>query len=171
MLLMTYEWGYTYGPPMAVAPLNQVRRVVEYAVSEIPPRKIDLGIPNYGYDWPLPFVRGETKATSIGNVQAVRIAIEQDVPIQFDEVAQSPFFTYSQAGENAPQEGGGEGAVVSRGDAVSVEHEVWFEDVRSLQGKFDLIREFDLGGCGYWQIMRWFAANWRLLYKNFYTEK
>ncbi len=78
---------------------------------------------------------------------------------------------YSQAGENAPQEGGGEGAVVPRGDAVSVEHEVWFEDVRSLQGKFDLIREFDLGGCGYWQIMRWFAANWRLLYKNFYTEK
>lgn len=75
----------------------------------------------------------------------MRIAIEQDVPIQFDEVAQSPFFTYSQAGENAPQEGGGEGAVVSRGDAVSVEHEVWFEDVRSLQGKFDLIREFDLG--------------------------
>ncbi len=171
VLLMTYEWGYPYGPPMAVAPLNQVRRVVEYAVSEIPPRKIDLGIPNYGYDWPLPFVRGETKATSIGNVQAVRIAIEQDVPIRFDEVAQSPFFTYSQAGENAPQEGGGEGAVVSRGDAVSVEHEVWFEDVRSLQGKFDLIREFDLGGCGYWQIMRWFAANWRLLYKNFYTEK
>ncbi len=171
VLLMTYEWGYTYGPPMAVAPLNQVRRVVEYAVSEIPPRKIDLGIPNYGYDWPLPFVRGETKATSIGNVQAVRIAIEQDVPIRFDEVAQSPFFTYSQAGENAPQEGGGEGAVVPRGDAVSVEHEVWFEDVRSLQGKFDLIREFDLGGCGYWQIMRWFAANWRLLYKNFYTEK
>lgn len=58
VLLMTYEWGYTYGPPMAVAPLNQVRRVVEYAVTEIPPQKIDLGIPNYGYDWPLPFVRG-----------------------------------------------------------------------------------------------------------------
>ncbi|MCI9073145.1 MAG: LysM peptidoglycan-binding domain-containing protein [Lachnospiraceae bacterium] len=171
VLLMTYEWGYTYGPPMAVAPLNQVRRVVEYAVSEIPPQKIDLGIPNYGYDWPLPFVKGETKATSIGNVQAVRIAIEQDVPIQFDEVAQSPFFTYTQAGENAPQEGGGGGAVVSQGSDAAIEHEVWFEDVRSLQGKFDLIREFDLGGCGYWQIMRWFAANWRLLYKNFYTEK
>lgn len=154
VLLMTYEWGYTYGPPMAVAPLNQVRRVVEYAVTEIPPEKIDLGIPNYGYDWPLPFVRGETAATSIGNIQAVRIAIEQGVAIQFDDVAQSPFFTYQQA----------------EGEAV-VEHEVWFEDVRSLQGKFDLIREFGLGGCGYWQIMRWFAANWRLLYKNFYIEK
>ncbi len=48
VLLMTYEWGYTYGPPMAVAPINQVRRVVEYALTEIPASKIDLGIPNYG---------------------------------------------------------------------------------------------------------------------------
>ena len=27
VLLMTYEWGYTYGPPMAVAPLPNVRQV------------------------------------------------------------------------------------------------------------------------------------------------
>ncbi len=50
VMLMTYEWGYTYGPPMAVAPLNEVRRVVQYAVTEIPPQKLLLGIPNYGYD-------------------------------------------------------------------------------------------------------------------------
>ena len=54
VLLMTYEWGYTYGPPMAVAPINQVRRVVDYALTEIPAEKMNLGIPNYGYDWPLP---------------------------------------------------------------------------------------------------------------------
>ncbi len=149
-LIMTYEWGYTYGPPMAVAPLNQVRRVVEYAVTEIAPQKLDLGIPNYGYDWPLPYVRGVTAATTIGNVQAVQIAIEQGVAIQFDELSQSPFFTYESAG---------------------VQHEVWFEDVRSIQQKFELIKEFGLGGCGYWQIMRWWRANWRLLYKNFYVDR
>ncbi len=149
-LLMTYEWGYTYGPPMAVAPLNQVRRVVEYAVTEIPVEKLDLGIPNYGYDWPLPYERGVTAATVIGNVQAVQIAIAQKVPIQFDAVAQSPFFLYESEG---------------------IQHEVWFEDVRSIQKKFELIKEFSLGGCGYWQIMRWWRANWRLLYKNFYVEK
>ncbi|MBQ8821834.1 MAG: LysM peptidoglycan-binding domain-containing protein [Lachnospiraceae bacterium] len=149
-LLMTYEWGYTYGPPLAVAPINQVRRVVEYAVTEIPPEKLDLGIPNYGYDWPLPYERGVTMATTIGNVQAVQIAIAQGVEIQYDEIAQSPFFTYETEG---------------------IRHEVWFEDVRSIQQKFELIREFGLGGCGYWQIMRWWRANWRLLYKNFYVEK
>lgn len=149
-LIMTYEWGYTYGPPLAVAPINQVRRVIEYAVTEIPVAKIDLGIPNYGYDWPLPYERGITAATTIGNVQAVQIAITQGVDIQFDEVAQSPYFIYLDGG---------------------VEHEVWFEDVRSMEKKFELIKEFDLGGCGYWQIMRWWRANWRLLYKNFYIDK
>ena len=50
VFLMTYEWGYTYGPPMAVAPLDKVREVVEYAVTQIQPEQLILGIPNYGYE-------------------------------------------------------------------------------------------------------------------------
>lgn len=137
---------------MAVAPINQVRRVVQYALTEIPANKIDLGIPNYGYNWPLPFERGVTRAATIGNIQAVRIAIEQGAAIAFDEISQSPFFTY-----------------VDRNNGIM--HEVWFEDVRSLQAKFDLIKEFNLRGCGYWQIMQWFRANWLLLAENFYIRK
>lgn len=146
VLLMTYEWGYTYGPPMAVAPINQVRRVVEYALTEIEPEKIDLGIPNYGYDWPLPYVRGETKAETINNIQAVRIAIQNNAIIRFDDVAQSPYFNYIKDG---------------------IEHEVWFEDVRSLEAKFKLIEEYQLRGCDYWTIMHWFLANWELLRTQF----
>lgn len=144
VLLMTYEWGYTYGPPMAVAPLNKVRQVVEYALTEIAPEKILLGVPNYGYDWILPFVRGESQAVTIGHVEAVQIAINNGVPIQYDETAQSPFFLYERDG---------------------VMHEVWFEDVRSLERKYDLIREFGLRGMGVWQIMRLFRAMW-LLYED-----
>jgi spore germination protein len=62
VFLMTYEWGYTYGPPLAVAPLPNVRQVLEYALTEIPKEKIVLGVPNYGYSWPLPYERGVTKA-------------------------------------------------------------------------------------------------------------
>ncbi len=74
VFLMTYEWGYKYGPPMAVAPIQSVRRVLDYAVSVIPRKKIDMGIPNYAYDWPLPYERGVTEAETIGNVEAVRRA-------------------------------------------------------------------------------------------------
>ena len=150
VLLMTYEWGYTYGPPMAVAPINQVRRVVEYALTEIPAEKVDLGIPNYGYDWPLPFERGVTKAATLSNVGAVRLAVEQGAEIQFDNLAESPYFTYVSDG---------------------IAHEVWFEDVRSLQAKFRLIQEYNLHGCGYWQIMKWFRANWLLLHNQFFILK
>lgn len=150
VLVMTYEWGYTYGPPMAVAPLNQVRRVIEYAVTEIKPAKISMGIPNYGYDWPLPYERGVTRARTIGNVEAVRLALEMGVEISFDEIAGSPYFDY---------------------DLNGVSHQVWFEDVRSLQGKFNLIKEFGLRGPGYWQIMQLFRANWLLLEDNFIIIK
>ena len=58
VVLMTYEWGYTYGPAMAVSPLHMVKRVLDYAVSVMPAGKILMGVPNYGYDWTLPFVQG-----------------------------------------------------------------------------------------------------------------
>ena len=41
-----------------------------------------------------------------------------------------------------------------------VQHEVWFEDVRSIKAKFDLIKEYELSGVGYWQLMSLFRANW-----------
>ncbi len=142
VLLMTYEWGYKYGPPMAVAPLNSVRRVLDYAVTEIEPAKINLGIPNYGYDWPLPYERGVTEARTIGNVEAVQIAIGYGAEIVFDEDAQSPYFEYT--------------------DEMGVEHVVWFEDVRSLVQKYALLSQYGLKGIGVWQIMRWYYAMWLL---------
>lgn len=149
VLLMTYEWGYTYGPPMAVAPIRNVRQVVDYAVTRIPREKINLGIPNYGYDWTLPFEQGVSRARTINNIQAVQIAIENDAEIMFDEAAQSPYFHYFRDGK---------------------EHEVWFEDVRSMQAKFALVEEYDLRGMGYWQIMRLFRANWLLLADEFWIR-
>ena len=149
VLLMTYEWGYKYGPAMAVAPLNKVRQVVEYALTEIPAEKILLGIPNYGYDWTLPFVRGESEAVTIGNVEAIQIAISNNAEIQFDEVAQSPYFTYEKDNKM---------------------HEVGFEDVRSLQRKYDLLEEYNLKGTGVWQIMRLYRGMWYLYDSRFVIE-
>ena len=150
VLVMTYEWGYTYSEPMPIAPLNWVRRVVEYAVTEIPAEKIDLGIANYAYDWTLPYVKGETAARSFGIVEAMQQAAEVGAEIMFDEEAYSPYYNYTAGG---------------------VEHEVWFEDVRSLSGKLALIDEFGLHGGGWWQIMRLFRAGWLTLVSKFSVAK
>ncbi len=150
VMLMTYEWGYSQGPPMAVAPIHMVRRVVDYAVSAIPREKISLGIPNYGYDWPLPYERGVTRARTLGLHEAVQLAIFYGAEIQFDEQAQSPYFYYWQYG---------------------IRHEVWFEDVRSLKAKYDLILEYGLTGAGFWQLMRFFRPGWLMMREMFSLRK
>jgi spore germination protein len=134
VLLMTYEWGYTYGPPMAVAPLPQVRRVLDYALSVIPPEKILLGVPLYGYDWPLPYERGVTRGRSLSPLEAVALARETGSEILFDPEAQAPWFRYT-APDGRP-------------------HEVWFEDGRSARAKLDLAGENGLRGVGLWSADR-----------------
>ena len=142
VIIMTYEWGYTYGPPMAVAPINEVERVLKYAVSVIPSRKILMGMPNYGYDWTLPYRRG-SRANAISNLQAVNLAINNGATIQYDEKAQAPFFYYT--GENGAR------------------HVVWFDDARSLTARLKLVEKYNLGGVSYWTINRLFRTNWYTL--------
>lgn len=151
LFLMTYEWGYTYGPPLAVAPLDKVEDVVSYAVTEIDPVKLLLGIPNYGYDWKLPYEKGVTAARSLGNQEAVALAARYGADIQFDPIAASPYFEYT--------------------DDDGAAHVVWFEDVRSVLGKLNLMDEYGLRGAGYWNVMRPFAQNFALLGALYDIEK
>lgn len=151
VFLMTYEWGYQFGPPMAIAPINNVKAVLDYALTEIPADKIYLGIPNYAYDWPLPFIQGETGAQVIGNITAADRAAQYGVPIQFDENAQSPFYTYTAEDGR--------------------EHIVWFEDVRSIKAKLDLVDESVIAGPGFWNFMRAFPQGYLMINNMFNIEK
>lgn len=150
VVLMTYEWGYTRGPAMAVAPVNMVRRVLNYAVQAIPAGKILMGVPNYGYDWTLPFAQG-TAARSLTNVEAVTLAGQAGADIRFDQTAQSPFFRYRSA----------DGRL----------HEVWFEDARSLRAKYALVNEYGLAGVSFWNLNHLFRANFIVLESMFSVEK
>jgi spore germination protein len=150
-LLMTYEWGYTYGPAMAVAPINKVREVLNYGITQIPPEKILMGIPNYGYDWTLPFVQGQSVAENLSNPEAVQRAANVGAQIQFDETAQTPFYRYT--------------------DTQGRQHEVWFEDERSLRAKLELVEEYGLAGVSFWTVMNPFPAASRLISQMYNVTK
>ncbi|MBN6890025.1 cortical fragment-lytic enzyme [Cytobacillus horneckiae] len=150
VVIMTYEWGYSGGPAMAVSPIGPVRDVLEYAITEIPPEKILMGQNLYGYDWTLPFVQGSI-ARAISPQQAIQIAADNNVAIQYDEDAQAPFFHYT--------------------DDEGNRHEVWFEDARSIQAKFNLIKELGLRGMSYWKLGLSFPQNWLLITDNFEVVK
>lgn len=153
-LLQTYEWGYIYGPPMAIAPIDKVREVVGYATGKIAPEKLFIGTPNYGYDWTLPFVGGESRATPLGNTEALSLASDRRAAIEYDTVSQAPNFGY-----------------FVRDNGVAVEHRVWFQDARSVEATLKLIDEFGLYGISVWNAMRYFPQLWLLLNGTYNIEK
>ena len=151
VVIMTYEWGYSGGPPMAVSPIGPVRKVLDYAVTEIPPSKILMGQNLYGYDWTLPFTPGKDTAKAISPQQAIQLAAKHNVPIHYDQKDQAPYIDYT--------------------DENGKKHKVWFEDARSIQAKFDLIKEMKLRGMSYWKLGLSFPQNWLLIVNNFEVAK
>ena len=101
---MTYEWGYSGGPAMAVSPIGPVREVLEYAITEMPANKILMGQNLYGYDWTFPFVQG-TIAKALSPQQAIQLAADNNAAIQYDVKAQAPHFTYRTMKEKNTKSG------------------------------------------------------------------
>ncbi|WP_062107046.1 LysM peptidoglycan-binding domain-containing protein [Bacillus niameyensis] len=150
VILMTYEWGYRFGPPQAISPLNEMKRVIDYAITVIPRNKIMMGFQIYARDWLLPHVKGQ-EAETFDMQEAIRRAQKFGATIQYDRIAQSPFFRYT--------------------DEQGRQHEVWFEDARSAQAKFDLVKNYRLLGISYWVLGYPFPQNWLLLEDNFGIRK
>lgn len=151
IFFMTYEWGWSGGEPMAVSPLPQMRKVIEYALTVVPKEKIMMGMPLYGYDWTLPYVPGGKFAKSISPQKALELASRYDAGISYDKEAQAPWFRYT--------------------DEQGKRHEVWFEDARSVQAKFDLVKKLGIRGFYYWVLGNDFPQNWLLVEDNFIVRK
>lgn len=134
---------------MSVQPIEEVRKVLRYAVSEMPSEKILMGMPNYGYDWTLPYIKG-TAARSIGFMAATELALRHNSEILYDEKSQTPYFYYTENG---------------------IKHVVWFDDPRSVNVKLALVDEFDLAGVSYWTINRCYIPNWLVLQNRFEVVK
>ncbi|MGD9677063.1 MAG: LysM peptidoglycan-binding domain-containing protein [Vulcanibacillus sp.] len=150
VVLMTYEWGWRKGPPQAISPLNQIKRVLDYAITVIPRDKIFFGFQIYARDWLLPHIQGQ-EAETFSSQEAVERAVRYGAIIQYDELSQSPFFRYT--------------------DNQGRMHEVWFEDARSAQAKFDTVKSYNLKGISYWALGYPFPQNWALLEDNFTVRK
>jgi len=141
VIIMTYEWGYVYGEPLAISPYNEVEAVISYAVTRIPSEKILMGMPNYAYNWTLPYTPG-TAAETLTNTKALELALQYGSSINFDPRARAPYFNYT--------------------DESGKEHIVWFEDARSISERLGLVTKYNLAGVSYWTINNFNAVNWAI---------
>lgn len=125
--IMGYDFHWFGGEPGAIAPADWVDKVLAYAVSTIPKGKIVLGVPTYGYDWPLE--QGQV-GKGITYNYAISTASRYNAPIT-EDVQQGPHFTYT---------------------ANEVVHEVWFIDATSFATLLDLVNKYDINGIVIWYL-------------------
>ncbi|MFQ5656251.1 MAG: glycosyl hydrolase family 18 protein [Candidatus Methylomirabilales bacterium] len=125
--VMTYD-QHTHGtPPGPVAGVPWMERVVEYALTRVPPDKLSLGIPLYFRSWNTAGLRGGYGGFS----DAITLLLRPGVVAEWDEARQVRWFRYSADG---------------------VEHEVWYEDERSFRAKLELLERYGLQGFSAWVI-------------------
>lgn len=146
VMLMSYNWSWPGGPPGPIAPFRLVDENIRYALSQMPRKQILLGLIRYGYDWGLPFQKGDV--AGIMEVQAiVEMSMQREIPIQFDRQSLTPQLGYQ--------------------DNQGRQHVIWFEDARSLQLKLQLVQKYRLAGTAAWELSERFAQFTQLIDGNF----
>lgn len=123
--IMAYDEHYRNGPPGPVASLPWTEKVIRYAISVMPTKKVILGIPGYGYDW------GPDGGKAYGARTMAKRLDKPGARIQWDPVMGENVATYE--GDSGP-------------------HTAWFPDDRSLQGKLDLAKKYNLKGVALWRL-------------------
>lgn len=142
VILATYEWGYTFGPPIATSPIEQVQRVLDYAVSVIPSQKILMGMPNYGFDWTLPY-QAFSSARTVSFHEAEALAAREGAEIRFDPGTQVSFFNYV--------------------DDAGVQHVVSFDNEMGIRYRLAFVASYNLGGVSFWTINNFSPASYQTL--------
>lgn len=129
LYIMAYGEHYDEGEAGPIASLPWVSKIVDMVEEEnIPKHKVILGIPLYGYDW-----NKDTDEAAAGlTYQDVQRLIRRFEPnLLYDEEVRSPHFIYETRGQT---------------------HEVWYEDVRSVEAKVVLAKRSGLGGITFWRL-------------------
>ncbi len=137
--VMTYDYSWETSPPGPVAPADWVEDVISWTVTRIPAEKVILGIVLLGYDW------GDGPGVTVDYEQASALAQSHGVTMQrFGDG--SPWFGYR--------------------DSSGVQHEVWYEDARSIRTKLELVDEYRLGGAFFWRLGGEDPSLWPLVRKE-----
>lgn len=145
--VMTYSYSGGWGDPGPQTPLPWARSVLKFAASQVPPEKVLMGIPFYGFDW-----HGEsTTAVFWEDADATRREVEAAVA-RHDDSGEATF-TYT--------------------DADDVLHTVWFQDRKAVAVKTSYFtrRLGDLAGIAIWQMHREDPRFWTTIRKELRAQK
>lgn len=154
MYVMAYDEHYRLGPPGPIASLPWTEKVVRYAISVVPTKKLVLGVPGYGYDWPSSSSQpatsgaegaagggsGNSGARSVPGRTADALLSRNQARVDWDPLMGEDVAVYGNASET---------------------HTVWFPDQRSLEAKLALAQKYNLKGVALWRLGLEPASYWQ----------
>jgi spore germination protein YaaH len=143
VVIMAYDEHGTFSKAGPIASLPWVEEVIRCALREIPPSKLVLGIPAYGFDWNY----DQPAPRYISYALAIEIARRHQKTINWEQSAQVPFFTYV--------------------DENGSTHDVYFENASSWAGKLDLVAKYNLRGIAIWRLGLEDPKGWEVLKSKF----
>jgi len=167
-VLMTYNYRWTGSTITgAIAPLDNTERTVKIHVARAlqwaPASGLLLGVPYYGYDWPVkskvPNAEVRRNKAKYGHVRSVTYASARDflaahpkVDRNYDSVEGSGYYTYWDKDH-------------------STFRQVYFEEERSLAAKYDFAMATGLAGVGTWTLEndRGYGQLYDVLRNKFYA--
>jgi spore germination protein YaaH len=139
LIVMGYDYYWsgssTAGP---VAPLtgenyNITRTVTTYLNSGVLHEKLALGVPWYGYDWPVVSQVRKAAATAkaTARIYSSSQQLAETYTKKFDDVVMVPWVSYNSSG---------------------TWRQLWFEDTLSLSRKYNLVKQREMAGIGIWAL-------------------
>lgn len=128
LYLMAYDEHWSGGPPGPVASLPFTQKVIQYAVGVVPAQKLVLGVPFYGYEWPV----GGERARAFGGSSMARRMEQNGAEVKWDPIQ----------GENLGRYQAEDGT----------ERIAWYPDLRSLEAKIDLAKTYNMKGIVAWRL-------------------
>lgn len=127
--IMSFGEHWDEGEAGPIASVSWSNQILKYAnLQGLPAEKIYLGIGLFGYDWNHD---SDDSATGLTYKDVVNLKSKYSLSEKWDEKSGAPYFKYQEDGD---------------------EHEVWFENGKSVLEKINLAKQSGLAGVSFWRL-------------------
>ena len=153
--IMAYDFSTAQAGP--IAPLDWVKTLVKAAKSAVPVGKLVLGVPVYGYDWPVAtagICPGDKtpRRKNLSGKSAAALATAKGVVPTWDPLRAERTFSYVE--QLAGNDAAGQPVV------CTVHRTVWYADSQAVYERAWLAERQDLSGISLWSLGSEDALSW-----------
>ncbi|WP_234335898.1 glycosyl hydrolase family 18 protein [Streptomyces sp. NRRL S-920] len=137
--IMAYNLHWAEGAPGPLSSPAWYDEILRRATAEVPPAKLEMGLPAYGWDWAVG-TPGRARAVTSRQAEALRRKV--GAPYRIDPASSTPHFTYREGGTT---------------------REVWYQDARGTAAHLPVLRRHGVAHTALWALGFEDPQLWRTL--------